>query len=837
MTATNASETNAGRGGTASTTVEPALLRDGPRSRLARALVVFLLMLAPQLVLFGPSIVGAKVLLPLDILKARGVGLPFDLNEPPYRPKDVVLADLVFELEHERRYAVDSIRAGRIPLWNPYNYCGTPFLAANHTSVFYPLRVVDYLVPGPIAIAWVELLKSLLAGLGAYLFLRRAMELGFWASAFAAALWPCTGFLVLWAGFTISQVGAHLPWMFLCADGCVRRPRSLWPVAFALAALVVLVSGHASIAMHVFLATGLYALVRLADEHGLRGLASKRALGAVVALALGFGAGALLSGPQSLPTLEYMRESWRIQRRQSGTVETKPVGATALHGVVMPYYFGSTQRHTTLLRYGNRPEGPEAAYAGMLALLVLAPIGFAASRRRLVRFQFFWLLLGFLGLAQVLDVPLLAKVFELPGLNTLRNNRFTLVTAWGAVAMAAVGLDVLLRGGFRWRPWMWALVVACAALALYMLARASEPPELLRTVEDAVRRGRKGPRPPVDTLEGVARVAAWFARVYLAYAGLAALACGAWLLLRTRAAANTVFALALAGGALVEVVAQGCDANVQEDPALYFPRTPVLDELARKPWGRICGGLNVFPAVLNQAYGLYDVRGYDAADPARYVEFLQLFAHAQSPPASDYSALQYYIVEPNSPLARLVGLRSMLAIGAPDTRERYANGGFWIWDAPEPLPRAFVARSAEVVNDKAARLARLKRPDFDPAALVLLESEEPLAPQAAPGAGNARVVVDEPEHVELELDVTSAGWLVLADRFAPGWNAWVDGKPTPVLVADHTFRAVHVGVGAKRVVFRYEPASWRQGWIAFALGALLCGAWWLWARRAAGGSA
>ncbi|MBK7874553.1 MAG: hypothetical protein IPJ77_02170 [Planctomycetes bacterium] len=803
----------------------PTLLRDGPRSRFARALVLFVLMLVPQLVLFGPSIVGAKVLLPLDILKTRGTCLPVEAGAPPYRAQDIVLADLVFELEHERRYAVESIRAGRIPLWNPYNYCGTPFLAANHTSVFYPLRVVDYLVPGPIAIAWVQVLKSLLAGLGAYLFLRRAMELGFWASALAAALWPCTGFLVLWAGFTISQVGAHLPWMFLCADGCVKRPRSLWPIALALAALVVLVSGHASIAMHVFLATGLYALVRLADEHGLAGLASKKALAGVAALALGFGGGALLSGPQSLPTLEYVKESWRIQRRQAGTVETKPVGATALHGVVMPYYFGSTQRHTTLLRYGNRPEGPEAAYAGMLALLVLAPIGFAASRRRLVRFQFFWLLLGFLGLAQVLDVPLLAKVFDLPGLNTLRNNRFTLVTAWGTVAMAAVGLDVLLRGGFAWRRWMWAPLAVCGALALYLLARASEPPELLRTIEDGLKRGLTGARPPVNTLEGVAAVTAWFARVHLLYAGLAAVACGAWFLLRTRAAARSAFVLALAGAALVEVVAQGVDANVQEDPALYFPRTPVLDELARQPWGRITGGLNTFPAVLNQAYGLHDVRGYDAADPARYVEFLQLFAHPKNPPVSDYSALQYHLVDPDSPLARLVGLRSILAFGPPDTPQRFAHGGYFIWTAPEPLPRAFIAERAEVLNDKPARLERMKRKDFDPAALVLLESGTPLARDAAPGRGTARVVVDEPERVELDLDVQSAGWLVLADRFAPGWNAWVDGTAAPVFVADYIFRAVRVELGVKCVVFRYEPANWRHGWIAFAIGALLCSAW------------
>lgn len=811
---------------------EHALLRDGPRTRLVRALVLLLVVLVPQCVLFGPSLVGAKILLPLDILKTRGTYLPVDLDAPAYRPQDVILADLVFELELERRYAVESIRSGRIPLWIPYNYCGTPFLAANHTSVFYPLRVLDYLFPGPVVIAWVQLAKALLAGLGAYLFLRRALQLGFWSATFAAALWPCTGFLVLWAGFTISQVGAHLPWMLLCADECVKKPRSLWPVALALATGVLLVSGHASIAAHVLLATGLYALFRLGMEHGVGGLVRKPALAGLLALSFGVGSGALLSAPQSLPTLEYMRESWRIQKRAEGRVETKPIGAAALHAVVMPYYFGSTQRHAVLVRGSNRPEGPEAAYAGLLALLVLAPIGFAAAQRRRVGFQCFWLLLGFLGLAQVLDVPLLASVFELPGLNTLRNNRFTLVTAWSTVAMAALGLDVLLRGEWAWKKWMWAPLVLCGALALYMLARASEAPELLRTVEDGLKRGLRGARPPLDTLEGVASVKAWFARVHLGYAGLAALACGLWFLLRSSFGRRGASVLALASVALGEVVAQGIDVNVQAPPELYFPRVPVLDELARRPWCRIAGGLSAFPAVLNQVYGLHDLRGYDAADPARYVEFLQLFAHPKNPHASDYAALQYHLPDPSSPLARLAGLRYLVAFGSPNEGAVFSAGGFFLWPAPEPLPRAFVATRAEVVNDKTARLERMKRADFDPAALVLLESEAPVAPDAAPARGTARVVVDEPEHVELDVEVASSGWLVLADRFAPGWTAEVDERATPVLCADHTFRAVRVEAGAKRVVFRYEPASWRDGLLLFGVGLLLLAAYGAWQRRA-----
>jgi uncharacterized membrane protein YfhO len=79
--------------------------------------------------------------------------------------------------------------------------------------------------------------------------------------------------------------------------------------------------------------------------------------------------------------------------------------------------------------------------------------------------------------------------------------------------------------------------------------------------------------------------------------------------------------------------------------------------------------------------------------------------------------------------------------------------------------------------------------------------------------------------------VHAAGFLVLADRWAPGWEASVDGVERPVLVADHALRAVQVDTTARRLEFRYRPASFRHGlWAAFAALVAMAG-WIVWPGR------
>jgi hypothetical protein len=318
----------------------------------------------------------------------------------------------------------------------------------------------------------------------------------------------------------------------------------------------------------------------------------------------------------------------------------------------------------------------------------------------------------------------------------------------------------------------------------------------------------------------------WFTLVALGYGALAGGCLLLWFKLRGPWARTSQAALVLGLCAVAEVTLAGYDANVQSPPELYYPRVPVLEKLAQLPPGRICGWRSL-PASLNQSHELHDVRGYDAADPARMVELLRLFPNAEAPPPTDYAPLQcWYPMVPHG-LSNLLGLRYLLVPGQPSPTALFSSDGFRIHELTTALPRPFFARRAEIVNDKQQRLRLLANPAFDPREVVYLESSAPLPVDPLPADGTARITIDEPERVLIELDVRASGWLVLSDRWTDGWKARVDGAERPILCADHAFRAVHVAPGMRELEFRYEPRSWRQGWIAAGIGGLLALAWFL----------
>ena len=133
------------------------------------------------------------------------------------------------------------------------------------------------------------------------------------------------------------------------------------------------------------------------------------------------------------------------------------------------------------------------------------------------------------------------------------------------------------------------------------------------------------------------------------------------------------------------------------------------------------------------------------------------------------------------------------------------SGDVKVYEVLDRLPRAFVARNAEVVSTAADALARMSDPAFVPEDTALLLPTLVALPQSNAAPASVAFVESSAERVVLE--ATGPGLLVLTDANYPGWKATVDGEDTPIVATDIVFRGLALGPGKHTVVFTFAPSS------------------------------
>jgi hypothetical protein len=90
-----------------------------------------------------------------------------------------------------------------------------------------------------------------------------------------------------------------------------------------------------------------------------------------------------------------------------------------------------------------------------------------------------------------------------------------------------------------------------------------------------------------------------------------------------------------------------------------------------------------------------------------------------------------------------------------------------------------------------------------------------------------------PNRIRLAADLPRPGLVVLSEVYYPGWKAWVDGNPAPVLEANYLLRAVPVPAGKHEVVLRFRSRPVEAGF-AITLATLLAPALIAFYRRSRG---
>jgi hypothetical protein len=122
------------------------------------------------------------------------------------------------------------------------------------------------------------------------------------------------------------------------------------------------------------------------------------------------------------------------------------------------------------------------------------------------------------------------------------------------------------------------------------------------------------------------------------------------------------------------------------------------------------------------------------------------------------------------------------------------------------VPRTYVAGISRFSTDSLETLSLLASPDFDALNTLILATPAGSAPpvRGAEPTGQVEIVHRDPNSITLRAQLSRSGYVLLLERYDPGWQATVDGHPTTVWRANQIFRAVYANAGSHEIRFEYH---------------------------------
>jgi hypothetical protein len=743
-----------------------------------------------------------------------------------------------------RNFAQSTLRQGVLPLWNPHSFCGLPFMANGQTAVLYPLNIVYWWLPIKPALWLDALLHNWLLIVGAYVLARR-LNLSRTAATLTAlcmGLGASVAAHIFTGHMTWHAARAWLPWEMWALLCYLQSGRLKYALLLAACFALQIAAGYPPLVlMGAALCSGVLVVWILSRGWRRRTQSTLGPLlphGWLSTAVLTIVLTATLSAVWILPLREVSALSvhgsglhWEEAVRLSGTWKS-------FVRWLLPMFFNGNQDIQWSLPFGAHEE---AAYIGLLPLLLALGAPLCCARERLSVAQrhavlALWLLLwiaAILALGQ--HTPLYGWIFEHLAPFRLFRIPVRWLELWYLCAALLVGYS--WQALFKNRPdasqstsnaehlrpeqrraisvlrWLsLGVAMAIAALGCWLLSPLGssvlQNQALLKT---------RGQTPFFEL--------AWqkFHAAALGQAGWSfVLAMGLFIglgiglrRLPPRRLANALLLFVAFDLVVLFFVSLKYDSRRRSERFVQWPAALQARYEPGQRWSTF-----VDWRALNQNLPLHlDLyNGYDAMNGRRYFEFAS--AAEERPTWSDM-----YQPKRHATLFRVAGVTHLLtnvrdwkppqSTLAPLMPRLTSQFGAWkLWRYDGTWPRIYLSRRV-MRYPEAEQLGALRK--------LANETTAPfpvvMAPSAFPAiSAQPRSTVDkvlwwqrDTNQVRARVQTAAPSVLVIGDALAPGWRAWVNGKPASLEEANYLFRGVQVPRGQSQVAMVYEPQSYRFG--------------------------
>jgi hypothetical protein len=718
--------------------------------------------------------------------------------------------DVTGEFVAFRAFGFGELAHGHAALWNPYIYCGAPFLANFQSALLYPPNRIYLLLPVNEAINIEISFHVLLAGICMYA----------WCAY--RGLHPLAAFLAGMAfmfggGFYAHVFPGHLPhldviaWaplVMLAVDDLTmtRSLRGIWLGAAAVAMQIL--AGHPQFVFYTGVGAGLYALFNLRQAPEPK----KCIIGLVSMFALAAALAAVQLGPGLAAAGETVRT--RLDPQTAGASSLPP---EALPSLILPGLFGPYQSADGGWEYWGRTEFWESCLFVGLTVLSLAIFAVVRVPKRARRFA---ATLSLLSLLMALGkyTPLFHLLYHIPGFASFRAwGRFDMLTLLFLALLGGLGLDRLLKGVKPGK--LPAILLALLAIVLLagalLLVHESHSGVAGAWGKGLSYRARLASHSQFTTSAEYVERTAHNAALELLRAGMVAgvLAVLWWTVRLDRRVAYLMVVIAA-----LELIGFARRYRPTFDWASFNAQNAETAEKLRSVDGSDRMWANLQDIAIRD--DCPEAWGYDATILQRYAD---LISATQDVAMSD---LVQWGTKPHmeSPVWRLLRVRSF-AVNATDGERVIITP----YSGPV-LERAMLLADWRVVPDRRQIVAAIKDQTFDPGQTALLEQPVSITPSGTGSAGTVQCHDINSDEIELTIDAKRPAIMVLADNYATGWQVIPlaggssDQNAYQVVPVDTVLRGIPVVAGKHHLLLQYHPKSVTAGaWIstiAWALFAL-----------------
>jgi hypothetical protein len=121
------------------------------------------------------------------------------------------------------------------------------------------------------------------------------------------------------------------------------------------------------------------------------------------------------------------------------------------------------------------------------------------------------------------------------------------------------------------------------------------------------------------------------------------------------------------------------------------------------------------------------------------------------------------------------------------------------------LERSYLVPSVQVIPNTDSALQFMKSPAFTPRTVAVVDRPIGTTLPSTALVQSSAIKVKEPDQVVIHTTTNQAALLVLADVYAHGWKASIDGKPADIVIANVALRGVVVPAGEHDVRFYFDP--------------------------------